>query len=229
VTAGWPVVRHRGTAASLHALEVPTPARAELWWMQMERPAVVLGSTQRPEIVDRRAAERLGLAVVRRRSGGGAVLLEPDDVTWVDVVLPADDPRWVADVGRSFDWLGRAWIDALGAVGVAGAIAHEGPLLRSPWSDLVCFAGLGPGEVRVDGRKVVGLSQRRTRGHARFQCLAVHRWDPTPLLEVLVPDPADRSVATVELAASATGIGPVAPAALVGALARALGAPTSLS
>jgi hypothetical protein len=41
----------------------------------------------------------------------------------------------------------------------------------------VCFAGLGPGEVTRNGAKVVGISQRRTRHAARFQCAVLHRWD----------------------------------------------------
>ena len=42
-------------------------------------------------------------------------------------------------------------------------------MVTTPWSDLVCFAGLGPGEVLLDGRKLVGLSQRRTRNGVRIQ------------------------------------------------------------
>ena len=65
----------------------------------------------------------------------------------------------------------------------------------------VCFAGLGPGEVTVDGRKVVGISQRRTRAWARFQCAALGRWDPAALAELLVGVPAD------EIADAATDAG----------------------
>jgi lipoate-protein ligase A len=38
----------------------------------------------------------------------------------------------------------------------------------------VCFAGVGPGEVLTGDRKLVGLSQRRTRHGIRIQCQA-HR------------------------------------------------------
>jgi lipoate-protein ligase A len=36
-----------------------------------------------------------------------------------------------------------------------------------------------------DGSKVVGISQRRTRRHARFQCAVSLAWDPIRLLELL--------------------------------------------
>jgi lipoate-protein ligase A len=54
-------------------------------------------------------------------------------------------------------------------------------MVRTEWSELVCFAGLGPGEVTVGGRKVVGISQRRTRDAARFQCVAYETWDADAL------------------------------------------------
>jgi hypothetical protein len=68
---------------------------------------------------------------------------------------------------------GRAWRAAL--IEVAGADpgrlrVHRGGMVDSDWSALVCFAGIGPGEV-LDGAKLVGLSQRRTRAGARIQGL----------------------------------------------------------
>jgi lipoate-protein ligase A len=123
------------------------------------------------------------LPVVRRRSGGGAVLVEPGDVLWVDVVVPRHDALWDDDVGRAFHWLGDAWAATVGPDGRAAV--HRGPLVTTRWSRAVCFAGLGPGEVTVDGRKVVGISQRRTRDGALFQCAALLAWHPGPLAERL--------------------------------------------
>ena len=71
-----------------------------------------------------------------------------------------------------------------------------------PWSKLVCFAGLGPGEVSVGERKAVGISQRRTRVAARFQCALYHRWDPAALVAVL----ADPRPSADELAGSVAEI-----------------------
>lgn len=41
----------------------------------------------------------------------------------------------------------------------------------------MCFAGVGAGEVLLDGRKVVGISQRRARDGARFQCVVFRSFD----------------------------------------------------
>jgi len=193
-----------------------------LWWFEVERPAVVLGSTQRSEVVDAHAATGAGIEVARRRSGGGAVFLEPGGALWIDVLLPASDHRWDRDVGRSFAWLGRAWAEVVVQLGVPGATVHDGPLQHRPWSDLVCFAGLGPGEVTVDGRKVVGISQRRTRSAARFQCALLRHWDPDPLLSVLALASDERARASADLRSAGRGVGTVGGDHVVALLRSAL-------
>ena len=50
---------------------------------------------------------------------------------------------------------------------------------------MFCFAGAGSGEVMVGERKVVGISQRRTRDAARFQCACVLHWNAEPAFAVL--------------------------------------------
>jgi lipoate-protein ligase A len=195
-------------------------AVSSLWWFEVDRPALVLGSTQGDIVVDHGACARAGVEVVWRHSGGGAVLLVPGEVVWLDVILPASDPRWSDDVGRATWWLGQAWADALASLGHPGGQVHRGPMVASAWSRLVCFAGLGPGEVTIAGRKAVGISQRRTRGVARFQCALHRRWDPAALLGLLAPsalppdDPAEL--------AGAVAAFDVAPDALRDALLAAL-------
>ena len=158
----WRVAHHLEPAGTFHAREVPaTPERAA-WVCAATAPALVLGSAQHDDRVDRAACAAAGIEVVRRRSGGGAVLVVPGEVLWVDLIVPAGDALWQDDVGRAFHWVGEAWAAALEELGVAAEV-HRGALVRSPWSAAVCFAGLGPGEVTVAGRKVVGISQRRTR------------------------------------------------------------------
>ena len=114
-----------------------------------------------------------------RRSGGGAVLVVPLDLVWVDIVLAARcrarRRARVDDLGRECCW--RRALDARVA-GVGAELAvHERPVV-----DAVVEPGLlrrlGPGEVLLDGRKLVGLSQRRTRHGLRIQGL-VHRRHPS--------------------------------------------------
>jgi lipoate---protein ligase len=201
------VVRHREDAATFHARPLPDPVRREVWVCESVGTSLVLGSAQRYEVVDRAACLGAGVAVARRRSGGGAVLVAPGSLLWVDVLLPADDPLWEPDVGRAFLWLGETWAAALADLGHATTV-HRGALVRSRWSDLACFAGLGPGELTDPaGRKVVGISQRRTRGGARFQCAALGSWHPEALVPLLALTPEDRDAAAAELASAAAGVG----------------------
>jgi lipoate-protein ligase A len=99
-----------------------------------------------------------------------------------------------------------------------GGEMWRGRLRQSNWSARVCFAGVGAGEVTVEGRKVVGISQRRTRRAALFQCAVPVVWDPTRLLDLLALDPAERATGTVALAEAAVGIGPTVAGRLVPAL-----------
>lgn len=220
---GFAVERVRLDAATAHADMSYDDAVVRV--VEVRRSALVLGSAQADDVVDHAATAAAGVDVVRRRSGGGAVLLDPPDVAWVDVVVPAGHERARDDVAVAMHWVGAAWAGALVALGVdpARLHVHTGRLERTAWSGLVCFAGLGPGEVLLDGRKVVGVSQRRTRAGARLQSAALTRWRPDRLVSLLRVDPEARPglVAALDAAAAGTGL---APAALADAFVAAVAA-----
>ncbi len=197
----WEIERFREAPSASHARDLPDPTVRAVWVFEPTVPALVLGSTQ-PMAV----AAAGDVEVVRRRSGGGAVLVVPSDILWVDVLVPAGDELWDDDIGRSFGWLGETWQAALADVGAATTV-HAGALVRTRWSDLVCFAGLGPGELLNEaGEKVIGLSQRRTRDAARFQCAVLGRWDAATLLDLLALSPDQRALALDDLQTVAAGI-----------------------
>jgi len=164
----------------------------------VERPALVLGSTQDIGIVDTQALVRRGVELVRRRSGGGAVLLEPDRAVWVDAWVPRADPLWSDDVTRSGAWVGAWWAESLG---VPGLDVHGGPPIESRWSGLICFAGLGVSEVVLRGRKAVGIAQWRSQAGALIHSLAYLEIEWERMTELLDLGP-DRARAAPELAAS---------------------------
>lgn len=173
------VVRRRASAAELHGVD-PFDLHVDTapWLLVCEftRPAVVLGSRQDRSVLDLDACEAGGFEIVRRRSGGGVVVLRPGEMVWIDLVVPAGSGGVPDDVRGSMIWAGERWASALAACGLAtsATAVHRGGMVGGPWSDLLCFAGLGPGEILEGDRKLVGLSQRRTRHGARIQGL-VHR------------------------------------------------------
>lgn len=205
----WAFEHRIGSASEFHGRAIPDDPRREVWWFEVDRPALVLGSAQSPASVDEERARRSGVEIVRRRSGGGAVWLDPSSVTWVDVILPVGDRLWQDDVGRAAEWLGDVWRSALTELGVVGLEVHRGPMRRDDDAALVCFAGLAAGEVHRDGRKIVGISSRRTRRAARFQCSVLHRWEPGALTELLVADPSERAALDERLGAVAMAIGSI--------------------
>ena len=216
----WPQERIAATPAHIHERDIDTFERRFVV-CEPNGAALVLGSVQPSDDFDLEITRARGLPVIRRRSGGGAVLVEPGRLLWTEVVIPRTDPLWEEDLGRSFVWLGRVWTAALKACGVERAGPYEGPLMHSRWSRRICFAGLGPGEVTVGGRKVVGLSQRRRRGGAVFHMAVLLDWDPDDLVGlVAIPEP-ERAELSAQLSELA---GPVQVPAddLVSAFGRAL-------
>lgn len=185
----WRFNHLRDSAESIHGRELP--AERAIWRASIIESAVVLGSKQNLDIVDQAACERDGISAVRRRSGGGVVVLNADAHLWIDFVVPRDDELWRDDVGESMWWVGELWADALAKCEIADRDqlrVHRGGLERSALSDLICFGGLGPGEVTLHGQKLVGISQRRTREMARFQCVVHQRWSPDLYRKYLLID-----------------------------------------
>ncbi len=191
------VFHHRNFDGSPRSLWVPTLT---------DPPTLVLGSSQPANTIDISYLERHAITLATRRSGGGAVLVGPNELVWFDVVLPNTDPLWHHDVGRSFDWLGNAVQRALATLDLATEL-HSGPLTTTEWSRRICFGGLGPGELTLDGRKVVGMSQRRTRTTSRIQVAVLLTWDPERHANLLAISDHERQRAILELGAAAVGIG----------------------
>ena len=156
----------RGDAGALHDRPIEPVARVEV--LEVERSAVVLGSTQSFNVVDVGCAEAAGFSVVRRRSGGGVVILQPDDHVWIDITVPRGHRLWNDDVERATWWLGDVWCTVLRDVvqdvpkevanaAAAGSLPGGGsPLEWAVYRDklvataperAVCFASVGPGEV----------------------------------------------------------------------------------
>jgi len=219
----WSVLRWGGDAATLHAFEPPPVEKPCLVVAELQRPALVLGSTQKIEMADRVRAHEHALDIVRRRSGGSSVVLVPGGHIWLDAWIPFGDPLWTDDVAAAAVPLGEAWLSTMTNLGWTGLRVHTGGAEAAPWSDLVCFAGRGPGEViTADGRKLLGLSQRRTRKWIRLQCLVHRRWSAADALAGLSLSEEQRCVAEMALRDAVAVVGSVDEAAVLDGLLAAL-------
>jgi lipoate-protein ligase A len=175
-TASHSWLRHDwvGTASDFHSKDLP--AERALWLCSAEKPALILGSTQDESDVRVDVAVGSGIEIVRRRSGGGAVYVAPDESVWMDITISREDPLWQDDVSASMLWLGDVFVQALRPWVYAETFRgtfHNGDVGRA-----VCFASAAPGEVFVGEDKLVGISQRRNREGTRFQCVLYRQWNP---------------------------------------------------
>ncbi len=104
-------------------------------------------------------------------------MLVDNTCVWVDITLPREHQWWTDDVSASMLWLGDAWARVLSELSYNSLfVVHRDAMIRSSLSDAVCFAGRAPGEVCVGDKKIVGISQRRSREGARFQCALYTQW-----------------------------------------------------
>jgi lipoate-protein ligase A len=144
---------------------VPPTLRLYAW----EPPCLSLGRGQPGDEVDRDACARDGVDVVRRPTGGRAIL-HTDELTYC-VVAPPDEPRLEGDIIASYRRLSRALLTAIQNLGVQAqsrimktAIPgsdSEGSAARTP--NAVCFEVPSHYELTTaDGRKLVGSAQMRT-------------------------------------------------------------------
>jgi len=162
----WRLIRDCGRPAENMALDAavawgvgeglaPSTLRVYRW----EPAAVSVGYAQRPEAaVDRDACARRGLAVVRRPTGGRAVLHD-GDVTYA-VAVPRRGPWAGLSVAATCRAIHEAVAAGLRRLGVPAALAGPRPA-REGGRGSLCFATVSSHEVTAGGRKLVGSAQRR--------------------------------------------------------------------
>jgi len=125
-------------------------------------PAVSLGYSQRAEkVLDLAACRRHGVDVIRRPTGGRA-LLHHREITY-SLVVPENHSLIPAGVVDAYCFLSRGLVSALETLGLNPQVAPERPgdCQVLPGS---CFDTPSAYELQVDQKKIVGSAQLRRRG-----------------------------------------------------------------
>ncbi len=172
-------------------------------------PCLSLGYAQSLGDVDQAALKALGWDIVRRPTGGRAIL-HTDELTY-SVIGPQDDPRLSGGVLESYENLSKALLQGLALLGIpAEAVekeqnpaSHEAQKKQNP----VCFEVPSNFEITLAGKKLIGSAQaRRKEGVLQHGTLPLYG-DHTRIIQALCfPDDAARQRAKTRLLERATTV-----------------------
>lgn len=149
-------------------------------------PALSIGYFQdyRKE-VDDEACRKFGVEVVRRPTGGKAVLHERE-LTYA-VVAGADTGLFPPDILKTYLVIGRCLAEGLAGVGIRAEMKEDGR--RPPDGALpsACFSFPSRYELLVGDRKICGSAQMRSQGAFLQHGSLLTAFDPLRTCEVMLP------------------------------------------
>jgi lipoate-protein ligase A len=184
--------------------ESPSTLRFYRW----QPPTISLGRHQSLGEIDLAAADAHGYGVVRRSTGGRAIL-HTDELTY-SVAASADEPRVKGGVMDAYLRLSNALVIGLRNLGVEADKASGDTRVKSDVS-AACFEVPSAYEITANGRKLIGSAQSRRAKYVLQHGSLPLTGDITRLIDVLVLEPDESAVLRQQLALRA------------GTLAQALG------
>ncbi len=134
-------------------------------------PAISLGWNQSWDEIRLDAASAAGIDVVRRPTGGRAILHE-HELTY-SVVMPSRGEN----IGAVYNRISLALVEGLRFLGVRAVLERSQPhfsrLYRTAEAS-ACFVSSARHEIMVDGKKLVGSAQRRLRTDGEEEMVLQH-------------------------------------------------------
>jgi len=124
--------------------------------------AVSLGRHQSVADVDTEKIARRGYDLVRRSTGGRAIL-HTDELTY-SVAARLDDPRMAGGVMDAYLLMSNGLLAGLQALGLAAEKA-AGDVRAGPDVSAACFEVPSAYEITAGGRKLMGSAQSRRKGY----------------------------------------------------------------
>ena len=149
-----------------------------------------LGYAQSLDEVDQEALAQNGWDVVRRPTGGRAIL-HTDELTYSVIGLP-EDPRLEGGVLESYQRLSRALLLGLQQLSLPAQINESKKSDGQVTAEPICFEVPSNYEITVDGKKLIGSAQARKRsGVLQHGTLPLHG-DLTRITQALHFDDEDK-------------------------------------
>lgn len=135
-------------------------ARPTLRLYGWKPPCLSLGRSQPFSDVDPAALKKNGWQVVRRITGGRAIL-HTDEITYA-IIAPANHPHMRGSLLESYQHLAQGLMKALTILG-ANVAMNEEKLDPVAQKNPVCFETPSTYEITVDGKKLIGSAQARLK------------------------------------------------------------------
>jgi len=127
----------------------------------------------------------MGFDVVRRLTGGKAVF-HNDEITY-SVVADAQEKSFPADISGTYKVISDCLIQGLAYLGIKANLAPAGRATKDLELRACCFSVPSRNELLVDGRKICGSAQMRTKGGFLQQGSLLLTFDPVKALSVILP------------------------------------------
>jgi len=143
--------------AATHREVLPT-LRLYAW----NPPCLSLGYAQPISDVDESRLEKFDWDLVRRPTGGRAIL-HTDELTY-SVCGPEDEPVLAGDILSSYKRLSSAILAAIEQIGISVQALPQKKNANSKSPEPVCFEVPSNYEITADGKKLVGSAQARRQG-----------------------------------------------------------------
>lgn len=152
----WNMAVDEAILEAVNQRQVPPTLRLYAW----DPPCLSLGFAQPVRDVDQAALQRYGWGLVRRPTGGRAIL-HTDELTYA-VIAPEEEPRMAGGVLESYFRLSQALLDALQRLGLPAQADKEYPTTAAVGGP-VCFEVPSNYEITVAGKKLIGSAQARRK------------------------------------------------------------------
>jgi lipoyl(octanoyl) transferase len=167
-------------------------------------PCLSLGYAQTAQDVDSKALASRGWQLVRRPTGGRAIL-HTDEITY-SVIGPLDEPRLAGSVLESYSRLAQALLLALHYLSVPAEIMQSHTDSNRN-AQPICFEKPSDYEITAGGKKIIGSAQaRRKNGVLQHGSLPLFG-DLARITQALIfPDETARQIAATFLLEKATTV-----------------------
>ncbi|MBU1357096.1 MAG: lipoate--protein ligase family protein [Candidatus Edwardsbacteria bacterium] len=125
-------------------------------------PAVSLGYNQKIKDLDIEACRKAGFDIVRRPTGGRAVIHQ-DEFTY-SVIARENDPVIGGTIMETYGRIAQGLLAGLKILGVAAEMVRSSAPDIPATASALCFAAAGRYEITAGGKKLIGSAQRRMNG-----------------------------------------------------------------